>query len=99
KLFLNEANIMIIKWKYWKVICRYGHVGRRKEISVARYLRTESSCNLMDVLKIASQMPGVKKGVDIMHSIVEAKRITKEQYEQGIEVEEENLYLQNFLKF
>ncbi|WP_233880821.1 hypothetical protein [Virgibacillus halodenitrificans] len=89
---------MITKWKYWRVICRYGHVGRKKEISVARYIRTENACNLMDVLNIASRMPGVKKRKDITHSIVEAKCINKNQYEQGIEVEEQNLYVQNLLK-
>lgn len=90
---------MDTKRKYWKVICRYGHVRSNKEISVARYLNTECSSNLIDVLKIASQMPGVKKRKDILYSVTGAERISKEQYEKGIQAEEENLYLRNFLKF
>lgn len=98
-MFSNEANIMITKWKYWKVICRYGHVGIKKEISVARYIRTESASSLMDALKIASGMPGVKKSNNIMHSIIEAERINKEQYERGKELEKNNIYIQNYLKY
>lgn len=80
--------------KYWKVICNYGHVGRRKEISVSRYLETDSNCTVIDVLKIISEMPGVKKGKNIIHSMKKAELINKEQYERGKKEEEQNLFLQ-----
>lgn len=46
--------------KYWKVVVRYGHVGKRNEVSVARYLRTEEHCSVIDVMILVSEMPGVK---------------------------------------
>ncbi|RHW35045.1 hypothetical protein [Oceanobacillus profundus] len=85
--------------KYWRVICRYGHVGKRNEVSVSRYLQTESTCNLIDVLAIVSEMPGVKKGNNIVHSVIKAERINREQYENGKEEEGKNLYLQKLMAF
>lgn len=91
--------MMKSKWRYWKVVCRYGHVGKNKEITVARYLKTTSSANVIDVLKIVSQMPGVKKRKNIMvNSIVEAKCITKAEYTKGLRVEKQNFYVRNFLR-
>ena len=85
--------------KYWKVVCRYGHCGRKNEVSVSRYLHTINDCNLMDVIKIVSEMPGVKKGNTVLHSIVKAIPITKEQYEDGKKEEKQNLYLQKLMTF
>ncbi|MDL4839753.1 hypothetical protein [Aquibacillus rhizosphaerae] len=88
---------MKMQYKYWKVICRYGHVGRRKDISISRYLETENNFNLIDVLNIVSTMPGVKK--KSIFSIVSAELITKEQYDKGKEEEKENFYLQKLMSY
>ncbi|MGN7410619.1 hypothetical protein [Sporosarcina sp. SAFN-010] len=90
---------MIILEIYWKVICRYGHVGTKREIHVSRYLQTPSNSNLMDVVKMVAGMPGVKKGDNILHSIVGARPITKEQYLKGKAEEEQNLYLQKLKSY
>lgn len=97
----NGVNaIMNVNHKYWKVVCRYGHVGRKNEISVSRYLHTIiKDCTLMDVIKIVSEMPGVKKGSTVFHSIVKAIPITKEQYEEGKIEEKQNLYLKKLMSF
>jgi hypothetical protein len=47
-------------WKYWKVVLRYGHVRKKNEVSVARFLVTEASYNPIIVMDLASTMPGVK---------------------------------------
>lgn len=83
--------------KYWRVICRYGHVVKRNEVSVSRYLQTESTCNLIDVLAIVSEMPGIKKGNNIVHSVIKAERISRDQYEYGKEEEGQSLYLQKLM--
>lgn len=85
--------------KYWRVVCRYGHVGKKKEVSVPRYLQTDSNCVLMDVLEIVSEMPGVKKSRNILYSVASAKAINKKEYECGKEEERENLYLQKLMRF
>lgn len=85
--------------KYWKVVCRYGHVGRRNEVSVSRYLETDSSYDLIDVLEIISRMPGVKSGNNIFNSIVKAESIDKELYKEGKEQERQNIYLQKMRTF
>lgn len=87
------------KSRYWKVVCRYGHVGKKKEVSVPRYLQTDSNFVLMDVLEIVSEMPGVKKSNNILYSIANAKAINKEEYDCGKEEEKENLYLQQLMSF
>ena len=84
---------------YWEVVCRYGHVGRGNEINVSRHLRTEKHCNLMDVIRIVSEMPGVKKGNTILHSIVKANPISKKQYELGKKKENEDFYLQKLMSY
>ncbi|WP_186576738.1 hypothetical protein [Aquibacillus kalidii] len=83
--------------KYWKVVCSYGHVGRKKEISISRYLETEHDYNLIDVLNIVSNMPGVKK--KSIYSIISGQLITKEEYERGKEEEKRNFYLQKLKKY
>ena len=89
----------MVEHKYWRVVCRYGHVGKRKEVSVPRYIQTDSNCVLMDVIEIVSEMPGVKKSNTILHSIANAKAINKEEYDWGKEEEKENLYLQKLMSF
>ncbi|WP_066320563.1 hypothetical protein [Bacillus sp. FJAT-29814] len=85
--------------RYWRVVCRYGHVGKKKEVSVPRYLQTDCNCVLMDVLEIVAEMPGVKKSNTILYSIADAKAIDKIEYERGKEEEKENFYLQRLMKF
>ena len=85
--------------KYWKVICRYGHVGTKKEVYVSRYLQTLSTYDLMDVAKLVSGMPGIKKGTSFLQSVVEARPITKEQYLNGKKEEKQNFYLQKLKSY
>ncbi|GGD28854.1 hypothetical protein [Pontibacillus salipaludis] len=80
--------------KYWKVVCGYGHVGQRNEVSVARYLVTGKDAKLLDVYALASQMPGVKhRGVRTAHPI------SKEAYIKGKTEEKNNFYLQKLMTF
>ena len=50
-----------MEWSYWKVVCKYGHVGCRKEVSVARHLRLPLEATLLEAIEVAKNMPGVKK--------------------------------------
>ncbi|PHG81181.1 hypothetical protein [Bacillus wiedmannii] len=79
-------------WKYWRVVCRYGHVGVRREVSVARFLVTEASHNPIMVMDLVSEMPGVK-----YRGIVSITQITQEEYLIGKRQELENLYLQKLM--
>lgn len=79
--------VIILECKYWKVICRYGHVGRSNEVSVARYIRTGVNCTIIDAMKIASCMPGVKGD-----GVVFIQKIDKINYEIG-KSSESNFYL------
>ena len=83
-----------MEWSYWKVIMKYGHVGLRKEVSVARQFIKPVGDTLLDVMADAQHMPGVKaKG------IVSARRITQEDYLIGNRAEAENFYLQKLKTF
>jgi hypothetical protein len=84
----------VMEWRYWKVICRYGHVGRRNEVSVARYIRTEANYTIIDVMDLASNMPGVKD--DGVAFIEEIDKIT---FEINKSKESMNLYLQKLMSF
>lgn len=80
--------------KYWKVVIRYGHVGLRNEVSVARHLCTEDYYSILDARDLASGMPGVKhRGVAEIHAIGE------EEYVQGKVNEETNLFIQRLKTF
>lgn len=83
-----------MEWSYWKVILKYGHVGQRKEVSVARYLTMPIKSMLIDVMVEAQRMPGVKA-----RGILSARRITVEEYLVGHREEAENLYLQKLKAF
>lgn len=85
--------------KYWRVVCRYGHIGGHKEVSVARYLETNSDCHLVDVLEIVSKMPGVKRGNNLLNPITKAESISQEVYKEGIKEEEKNIFLQRLRTF
>lgn len=76
-------------WKYWKVVLRYGHVGKRNEISVARYLVTQSFYTPILVMDQAANMPGVKH-----NGVTSIKEITRNEFIAGKRLEQENFYLQ-----
>lgn len=76
--------------EYWKVVVRYGHVGYRNEVSVARHLAFEKGTTIVDVIQEVHQMPGTKN-----NCIQSAYLITKEAYDTGKSEEEDNYYLQN----
>lgn len=83
-----------MEWSYWKVVCRYGHVKKRKEVSVARHLQMPLEATIVDVLDLAQNMPGVKN-----RGLVYAKRITYEEFSIGRLEEQENFYLQKLKTF
>lgn len=78
--------------KFWRVVCKYGHVGRRNEVSVSRFLVTPGDHNLIDVLDIVRTMPGIKKS-DMLSGVAQAEPITEEEYKRGKVLEENNFYL------
>lgn len=75
--------------RYWKAICRYGHVGFGNEVSVARYLETDSRLTCFDVWNIVKTMPGVKA-----RGVVFVTEIDRARWLMGKEEERENFYLQ-----
>ena len=79
----------LLRRKYWRVVCRYGHVGIGREISVARYLETGPERTCLDVLLLAKHMPGVKA-----NGVSEVRPITREEWRAGRAAEEDNFYLQ-----
>lgn len=85
----------MLKQSYWKVVLRYGHVGGRNEIYVARYLAFNEEANLIDVYESAKNMPGVKgsKGVNLV------KKVDYTDYCAGKKMEESNFYLQQLMSF
>ena len=76
-------------YKYWRVVCRYGHVGRGKEISVARYLADSENRTCLDISRIANGMPGVKH-----NGVAKLEQIDRKAYLIGKTEENENFYLQ-----
>lgn len=82
-----------MEWTYWKAVMRYGHVGKRKEVSVARYLVTTSHATTIDVMDLIEEMPGTKNRA--MLSIV---RVEMEEYLEGIRLEKENFFLQRLFE-
>ncbi|SDC61092.1 hypothetical protein SAMN05421734_11325 [Pelagirhabdus alkalitolerans] len=85
--------------KYWKVILSYGHVGKRNEVSVSRYLATPNKLKLLDVYDLASSMPGVKKSRGGISAIRNLKQISYEDYLLGKEEENEDPYLKQLMSF
>lgn len=73
---------------------KYGHVGLRNEVSVARHICTEDYYSILEARDLASGMPGVKhRGVAEIHAIGE------EEYIRGKVKEESNLFLQKLKTF
>lgn len=81
-----------MKRKYWRVVCRYGHVGIGKEVSVARHIETSFEANCIDVYKLAATMPGVKS-----RGVMSVEPITLAAYSTGKESERSNFYLERLL--
>lgn len=83
-----------MEWKYWRVVLRYGHVGKRNEISVARYLVTEAECTPVVVMDQAADMPGVKH-----NGVMSVKEVTRSEFTEGKRMEQENFFLQKMKAF
>lgn len=76
--------------RYWKVVLRYGHVGHRNEVSIARYLVFPLGATIQNVIAAVKKMPGTKNnGIDSI------QEISYEEYVIGKRNEQENFYLQN----
>ncbi|WKA53178.1 hypothetical protein [Planococcus shixiaomingii] len=83
-----------MEWTYWRIVCKYGHVGIRKEVSVARHIRLPAQCTLLDACQVASEMPGVKN-----NGVFSCRKITLDEFLLGHREEAENLYLQKLKKY
>lgn len=78
---------------YWKAVIRYGHVGKKNEVSVARHLEFPKGTQIYEVIKVIYSMPGTKN--KCIQSVCE---ITENEFLQGIELEKNNFYLQNLFQ-
>lgn len=79
-----------MEWTYWKVVMRYGHVGKGKEVSVARYLVTPSHATTIEVMDIIEEMPGTKN-----RAMLSILKIEMDEYLEGRRKEKENFFLQS----
>ncbi|MBR2076367.1 MAG: hypothetical protein IKG65_03925 [Exiguobacterium sp.] len=82
-----------MEWSYWKAVVRYGHVGKRKEISVARYLVMPEYSTMIDVMNVIDQMPGTKN-----RAMISLRRVDVLEYLEGIRDEKENFFLQRLFE-
>ncbi|MDE0564881.1 hypothetical protein ON063_14725 [Exiguobacterium sp. B2(2022)] len=78
-----------MEWSYWKAVVRYGHVGKKKEISVARYLVMSEHSTMIDVMRVIDEMPGTKK-----RAVLSLRKIDVIEYIEGRRAEKENFFLQ-----
>lgn len=85
----------MLKQSYWKVVLRYGHVGCRNEVFVARYLGFNEEVTLLDVYDIAKNMPGVKSA----RGVNSVRKIDYTDCCVGKKMEESNFYLQKLMSF
>lgn len=74
--------------RYYRVVLSYGHVGRRKEISVARYIEVLNNQGILDVYKLVNAMPGTKN-----NAVRILQPITYFQYVKGKQQEKNNFYI------
>jgi hypothetical protein len=86
--------VLLVEEKYWKAICCYGHVGHGSEVSVARFLVTDTHSSILDVYSLASDMPGVKN-----RGVIQIHPIDRELYEVGKKNEESNFYLKKLKNY
>ena len=82
-----------MRWNYWKVVVRYGHVGKRNEVSVARFLVTPEDMTAIDVMKIVEEMPGTK-----CRATISVNKVELLEYLEGKREEKENLFLKQLFK-
>lgn len=75
---------------YWKVVLRYGHVGKRNAVTVARYLVTPHFVTIVKVSDFARTMPGVKS-----NGVVSITQVNEREFTAGKIEESENFYVQN----
>lgn len=83
----------VVEWSYWKAVVRYGHIGKRKEISVARYLVMPECSTMIDVMNVIDQMPGIKN-----RAMISLRRVEVLEYLEGIRDEKENFFLQRLFE-
>lgn len=74
---------------YYRLVMESGHVGAGKSIETVRYFRAE---NPVDLFSFAARMPRAKgkmngKGVKLI------EKISKVEYERGVEFSSRNPYL------
>ena len=79
-------------WSYWKVVMRYGHIGKGNEVSVARYLVTPPNATTIDVMDLIEEMPGTKS-----RAMLSIMKIEMEEYLEGVRLKRENFFLQHYL--
>lgn len=84
-----KGGISLIN-SYWKAVIRYGHLGRNKEVSVARHLEFPKETKVCEVMDVVSTMPGTKG-----NCIVSIREITEIEFLSGKDLEQENFYLKN----
>ncbi|TCI75905.1 hypothetical protein EVJ20_13090 [Exiguobacterium sp. SH0S1] len=87
----NEGDITV--WSYWRAVIRYGHVGKRKEISVARYLVMPEDSTMVDAMTLIDEMPGTKN-----RAVVSLRKIDALEYLEGRRSEKENFFLQRLFE-
>ncbi|WP_251128524.1 hypothetical protein [Exiguobacterium sp. s28] len=83
----------IMVWSYWRAVIRYGHVGKGKEISVARYLVMPDYFMMVDVMTVINEMPGTKK-----RAMTSLRKIDYTEYLEGLRAEKENFFLQRLFE-
>lgn len=79
----------IVVWSYWRAVVRYGHVGKGKEISVARYLVTPGDLKMVDVMNVVNEIPGTKQ-----RAVTSIRKNEYTEYLEGVRAEKENFFLQ-----
>lgn len=84
-----EKEEALMDWSYWKAVVRYGHVGKHKEISVARYLVMPQNSTMVDVMTVIDEMPGTKS-----RAVISLRKIDYVAYLEGLRSEKENFFLQ-----
>lgn len=83
-----------MQFKYWKAVIQYGHVGRRNEVSVARYMVFPANTTIQDVVEEVNHMPGTK-----CNCLVSVQSVSRKAYIDGKKQENENFYLKNLFQF
>ncbi len=74
---------------YYRLVLENGHMGAGKSIDTVRYFRAE---NPVDLFSAVARIPRVKgKGSATGVKLIEP--ITRDQYEQGVAMTQDNPYL------